>query len=121
MTAITQVYNYTVRTTRQAGTAEPFDWHKHIEINHSCEIALDRIYRWHNQGGTLTEDLGAIVIRQQPDKTVFYAVMHDRVNDNNHVMATFKLILDATSAPLSPREVFTELLADYQTRISQLK
>ncbi|MCL1036801.1 cytoplasmic protein [Shewanella corallii] len=118
MTAITQVYNYTVRVVTQSDV-ESFDWHTHVEMNHSSEIALDRVYRWHNQGGELALDLGALLIKKQADRPIYYALLHERVNSDNHVLATFKLIQDPNHKDVDVGEVFQHMLTDFQQKISQ--
>ncbi|MCF1427362.1 MAG: hypothetical protein LPD71_05310 [Shewanella sp.] len=118
MTAITQVYNYTVRTIKQPDV-EAFDWRTHVEMNHSSEIALDRVYRWHNQDGTQVLDCGTLVIKKQSDRPVYYGLLHERVNSDNHVLATFKLIQDKTQPDVDIDEVFQYLLTDFMQKISQ--
>lgn len=120
MTAITHVYNFTVRTTGQNDAIDCYNWHDHIEVNHSCEIALDRIYRWHNQAGSIAIDLGEIVLKQQD--TIFYSLLNNRINDDSHAMATFKVF--ATDKQAQDKayltDIFQTLLKDYNHRISKL-
>ena len=118
MTAITQVYNYTVRVVTQSDV-DSFDWRTHVEMNHSCEIALDRVYRWHNQGGIESQDCGALVIKKQTDRPIYFSLLHERVNSDNHVLATFKLIQDANHPQVNVDEVFQHLLDDFMDKISQ--
>ena len=64
MTAITHVYNYTVRCPHYKDPEHTASWLNHIELNQSSEIALNRITKWHELSGTKSFETSKFVVRK---------------------------------------------------------
>ncbi|QIR14013.1 cytoplasmic protein [Shewanella aestuarii] len=120
MTAITHVHNYTVRCPHYQENQKPADWHNHIEVNHSCEIALNRITKWHNNAGSKLFEIDGITIRKADKEEAYFAMQSSRLKHDGHGLVTFKVFLDNCCQDVSVNEVMEYLIKDYQQRITKI-
>ncbi|QDF66438.1 cytoplasmic protein [Shewanella sp. SNU WT4] len=121
MTAITHVVNYTVRSETQIDSPNECDWRQHIEINHACEIALDRVSKWHAQGGEVVYQVGALTIRKDAEKQIYFGLLTEKINGSEHALVTIKLLLEQCQCQDMYREISDYLLDDCQSRLNRLK
>ncbi|MBV7315331.1 cytoplasmic protein [Shewanella sp. NIFS-20-20] len=121
MTAITHVVNYTVRSETQIDSPTECDWRQHVEINHACEIALNRISKWHSNSGQVVYEVGPLTIRKAQDKNVYFGLLTEKINGSEHALVTMKLLLEQCQCPDVFREISDYLLDDCQSRLNRLK
>lgn len=121
MTAITHVCNYTVRCPHYKDPEHEVTWLNHVEINKSCEIALNRITKWHAlPTGELIEADG-FVIRKAVDSDTYFAVRSDRLKDDGHILVTFKILMDDCDSNTCLEDIVNHLVKDYGERLAKLK
>lgn len=119
MTAITHVVNYTVQCPHyEVGT--PVTWRDHIEVNQSCEIALRRIQKWHQESGCAIFTHQELTVRKANKEQAYFAMLTNRIKNDGHVLATFKIFLDERDVDTSVEEIVRHLHDDYQTRLTKL-
>jgi hypothetical protein len=119
MTAITHVYNYTVRCPHYTENETPATWLNHIEVNQSCEIALNRITKWHNLSGSKSFELENFVVRKADNEEAYFAMQSDRLKHDGHALVTFKIFLDHCCHDASPQSIMQHLIKDYQHRLEK--
>ena len=119
MTAITHVYNYTVRCPHYKDNEHPATWLNHIEVNQSSEIALNRITKWHNLSGSKSFEVDDFVVRKADNEEAYFSMQSDRLKHDAHSLVTFKIFLDNCCQEASPTEIMKHLIADYQQRIAR--
>ncbi|MBR9727302.1 cytoplasmic protein [Shewanella intestini] len=120
MTAITHVYNYTVRCPHYKDNDQPASWLNHIEINQSCEIALNRITKWHTDSGTKLAEVGNFIIRKADGEKAYFVVQSDRLPRDGHALVTFKILLNDCCQDADPIEITKHLVEDYQQRLAKV-
>ncbi|ACJ28088.1 MULTISPECIES: hypothetical protein [Shewanella] len=120
MTAISHVYNYTVRCPHIKDPSHPTSWLNHIEINRSCEIALDRITKWHGHSGTRLFEHEGCVVREAEQEQAYFSMKNDRLRDDIHVLVTFKVFMDNKTKDTSVQEIMEHVIDDYKSRLSKL-
>ncbi|WP_394128896.1 cytoplasmic protein [Shewanella maritima] len=121
MTAITHVYNYTVRCPHYKDKDKPASWLNHIEINHSCEIALNRITKWHNNSGSKFLDIDNYIVRKAENEHAYFVVQSSRLPNDGHALVTFKILLDDCCNEADPKEITQHLITDYNNRIAKVE
>lgn len=119
MTAVTHVYNYTVRCPHYKEKDQTASWLNHIEINQSSEIALSRITKWHGVPGSKAFENGDFVIRKSDTDQTYYSMQSNRLLNNDHSMVTFKILLDDCCEDADPQKIVTHLIQDYNQRIAK--
>ncbi|ABM00661.1 hypothetical protein SHAM105786_12400 [Shewanella amazonensis] len=120
MTAITHVYNYTVRCPHYQDPQHEVSWKNHIELNHSSEIALKRITKWHSESGELAFEDQGFVVRKASDEMAYFSVQSSRLKNDGHALVTFKLFLDECCDEADPKDIVEHLIGDYQQRLDKL-
>ncbi|NKF50117.1 cytoplasmic protein [Shewanella sp. WXL01] len=120
MTAITHVYNYTVRCPHYKDKDQPASWLNHIEINNSSEIALNRITKWHNNSGTKLGEVENFIIRKADNEEAYFVVQSNRLPHDGHSLVTFKIFLDDCCKDADPIEITHHLVSDYKNRIAKV-
>ncbi|MBT1443273.1 cytoplasmic protein [Shewanella sp. JM162201] len=120
MTAITHVYNYTVRCPHYQDPSHEVSWKNHIELNHSSEIALKRITKWHSESGDMAFEDRGFVVRKASDEKAYFAVQSSRLKNDGHALVTFKLFLDDCCDKADPADIIDHLIGDYEQRLSKL-
>ncbi len=121
MTAITHVYNYTVRCPHYKDPEHEVTWLNHVEINKSCEIALDRITKWHALPcGELIETDG-FVFRKAADSDTYFGVKSDRLKDDGHMLVTFKILMEDCDSNTCLEDILAHLINNYTTKAAKLK
>lgn len=120
MTAISHVYNYTVRCPHVKDPAHPTSWRNHIELNRSCEIALDRITKWHGHSGNRLFEHDGYVVRECEQEQAYFAMQNSRLKDDKHVLVTFKVFMDNKTKDTSVQEIMEHVIEDYKSRLSKL-
>jgi hypothetical protein len=120
MTAITHVYNYTVRCPHYKENETPATWLNHIEVNQSCEIALNRITTWHDASGSKSFELEGFVVRKADNEEAYFAVQSSRLKNDGHALATFKIYLDQCCQDASAEVIMAHLIKDYQHRLEKI-
>ncbi|WP_299495463.1 cytoplasmic protein [uncultured Shewanella sp.] len=120
MTAITHVYNYTIRCPHVKDPAHPTSWLNHIEINHSCEIALDRITKWHNHSGTRVFEYEGFTVRQSEQEEAYFSLQSDRFKEDFHTLVTVKIYIDRATKNTSVQEIMQHVIRDYHVRLSKI-
>lgn len=118
MTAISHVYNYTVRCPHIKDPAHPTTWQNHIEINQSCEIALNRITNWHARSGHRVFDVDGYVVREAESESAYFAMQSSRLKGDGHALVTFKIHMDDATKNTSVQEILKHLIEDYQNKIA---
>jgi len=121
MTAITHIYNYTVLCPHYKENEQTATWLNHIEVNQSCEIALDRITKWHNLSGTKSFELDDFVVRKADNEEAYFAMQSSRLKHDGHALVTFKIYLDNCCQDASPNQIMEHLINDYQQRIAKVE
>ncbi|MDB2386536.1 cytoplasmic protein [Shewanella sp.] len=120
MTAISHVYNYTVRCPHIKDPSHPTSWLNHIELNRSCEIALDRITKWHAHSGTRLFEHEGFVVRESEQEHAYFAMQNDRLKDDKHSLVTFKVYMDNKTKDTSVQAIMAHIITDYKSRLSKL-
>ncbi|MCE9685215.1 cytoplasmic protein [Shewanella sp. AS16] len=120
MTAITHVYNYTVRCPHYKDNEQTASWLNHIEINQSCEIALNRMTKWHEQAGNKSFEMNKFVVRKADNEDAYFSMQSDRLKNDGHALVTFKILLDNCCQDASAEMIMQHLIEDYQHRIAKL-
>lgn len=121
MTAITHVYNYTVRCPHYKDPEHPVTWLNHIEINQSCEIALNRLIKWQDQSGSREFEMQNFVVRKAENEDAYFSMQSDRLANDGHALVTFKIFLDNCCQDADPKEIMAHLIEDFQQRVAKLK
>ncbi|WP_076540295.1 cytoplasmic protein [Shewanella sp. UCD-KL21] len=119
MTAITHVYNYTVRCPHYKEKDKTASWLNHIEINQSSEIALNRITKWHNAPGSKSFESGKFVVRKSDTDNTYYSMQSNRLLNDAHAMVTFKIFLDDCCQDADPEKIIAHLIEDYNKRLAK--
>ncbi|MCC4832615.1 MULTISPECIES: cytoplasmic protein [Shewanella] len=119
MTAITHVYNYTVRCPHYKENEQPASWLNHVEVNQSSEIALNRITKWHDEPGTKAFKNGEFIVRKSNTDDTYYAMQSDRMFNNAHSLVTFKVFLDKCCQDADPEKIIAHLVEDYNGRLAK--
>ncbi|ASK68495.1 MULTISPECIES: cytoplasmic protein [Shewanella] len=120
MTAITHVYNYTVRCPHYKDPEHPVSWLNHIELNQSSEIALNRITKWHELSGSKSFETSKFVVRKADNEEAYFSMQSDRLKNDGHALVTFKIFLDTCCDDAAPEEIMQHLIDDYQQRLAKL-
>ncbi|WP_076407934.1 cytoplasmic protein [Shewanella sp. UCD-KL12] len=120
MTAISHVYNYTVRCPHVKDPAHPTTWENHIEFNQSCEIGLSRITKWHGRSGHRIFEQDGFVVREAEAESAYFAMNNTRIKNDGHVLVTFKIFMDDSTKDTSVQEIMQHLIADYDAKIAKL-
>lgn len=121
MTAITHVHNYTVRCPHLPENHQVGAWQHHIEVNHSCEIALDRITKWHNNAGSKLFEVDGVTVRKADKEEAYFAMLSSRLKNDGHGIATFKVFLDNCCQDASVEEIMHHILTDYHARAAKIE
>ncbi|GIU12522.1 hypothetical protein TUM4636_22550 [Shewanella glacialipiscicola] len=121
MTAITHVYNYTVRCPHYKDAENPVTWLNHIEMNQSSEIALNRITKWHEISGDKSFETHNFVVRKAENEDAYFSMKSDRLKNDRHALATFKIFLDNCCDDAAPEEIMQHLIEDYQQRLAKIE
>lgn len=120
MTAISHVYNYTVRCPHIKDPAHPTTWQNHIEFNQSCEIGLNRITKWHGRSGHRIFEIDGFVVREAEAESAYFAMQTSRLRGDGHALATFKIFMDDATKDTSVEEIMQHLITDYSGKIAGL-
>lgn len=120
MTAISHVYNYTVRCPHIKDPAHPTTWQNHVEFNQSCEIGLSRVTKWHGHSGNRIFEQDGIIVRELGSDSAYFSLHNSRVKNDGHVLVTFKIFMDESTKDTSVQEIMQHLIADYDERIAKL-
>ncbi|GIU24358.1 hypothetical protein [Shewanella colwelliana] len=120
MTAISHVYNYTVRCPQVKDPAHPTTWQNHVEFNQSCEIGLNRITKWHDRSGHRIFEQDGFTVREADSESSYFAMQNSRLLNNGHVLVTFKIFMDDSTKDTSVQEIMQYLIKDYQHRLEKL-
>ncbi|MCL1124686.1 cytoplasmic protein [Shewanella surugensis] len=120
MTAISHVYNYTVRCPHIKDPSHPTSWLNHIEINHSCEISLDRITKWHNHSGTRVFEYEGFTVRESEQEGAYFSLQSDRFKEDFHTLVTVKIHIDKATKNASVQEIMQHIIRDYHVRLSKI-
>ncbi|GGI73363.1 cytoplasmic protein [Shewanella gelidii] len=121
MTAITHVCNYTVRCPHYKDPEHEVTWKNHVEINKSCEIALNRITKWHGQHAIELIELNGLAIRKAEGVDTYFSVRSDRLKDDGHILVTFKILMDDCDDNTCLEDIVSYLAEDYEKRLAKLK
>ncbi|QSX41764.1 cytoplasmic protein [Shewanella cyperi] len=119
MTAITHVYNYTVRIPHYKDPQHDVSWRNHVEINHSSEIALARITKWHRDSGQPAFETQGFMVRKAENEDAYFAVQSDRLKSDGHALVTFKVFTDEAVPEVNPKEIIEHLIEDYRGRLDR--
>ncbi len=120
MTAISHVYNYTVRCPHIKDPAHPTTWQNHVEFNESCEIGLSRISKWHDRSGHRIFEQDGFVVREADAESSYFSMQTGRLKGDGHILVTFKIYMDNSTKDSSVQEIMTFLIQDYKQRLSKL-
>lgn len=120
MTAITHIYNYTVRCPHYKENEAPATWMNHIEVNQSCEIALNRITKWHQTSGNKSFEVDNFVVRKAENEDAYFAMQSSRLKHDSHALVTFKIFLDQCCQDANPEIIMDHLIKDYQHRLEKI-
>ncbi|ASJ97524.1 MULTISPECIES: hypothetical protein [Shewanella] len=120
MTAISHVYNYTVRCPHVKDPAHPTTWQNHIEFNQSCEIGLNRITKWHDRSGHRIFEQDGFIVREADGESAYFSMQSDRLKNDGHILVTFKIFMDDATKDSSVQEIMVHLIKDYHQRLSKL-
>ncbi|MEI6859020.1 MAG: cytoplasmic protein [Shewanella sp.] len=120
MTAISHVYNYTVRCPHIKDPTHPTTWQNHIEFNQSCEIGLSRITKWHGRSGNRVFELDGFVVREAEAETAYFSMQNKRIKDDGHVLVTFKIFMDELTKDTSVQEIMQHLITDLDDKLAKL-
>ncbi|GAB1080811.1 MAG: hypothetical protein SStaBPW_27030 [Shewanella algae] len=120
MTAITQIINYTVRCPHYQDQSTEATWRNHIEINHSAEIALDRLSKWHAHSGNRVFCFQNIVVRKVEKEEAYFAMISERLKPSGHALVTLKVFMDKCTKDTSVEEIVEHIYQDCQARLESL-
>ncbi|QLE84705.1 MULTISPECIES: hypothetical protein [Shewanella] len=120
MTAISHVYNYTVRCPHVKDPAHPTTWQNHIEFNQSCEIGLNRVTKWHGRSGHRVFDIQGFVVREADTESAYFSMNNVRIKNDGHVLVTFKIFMDDDTKDTSVQEIMQHLISDLNERIGKI-
>jgi len=120
MTAISHVYNYTVRCPHVKDPAHPTTWQNHIEFNQSCEIGLNRLTKWHGRSGHRVFDIDGFVVREADTESAYFSMNNVRIKNDGHILVTFKIFMEDDTKDTSVQEIMQHLISDLDERITKL-
>ncbi|MCE9678058.1 cytoplasmic protein [Shewanella sp. AS1] len=120
MTAISHVYNYTVRCPHIKDPAHPTTWQNHIEFNESCEIGLKRITKWHDRSGHRVFEQDGFTVREADAESAYFSMQTARLKGDGHVLVTINIQMDDATKDSSVQEIMTHLIQDFQQRLAKL-
>lgn len=121
MTAISHVYNYTVRCPHIKDSSHPTTWQNHVEFNQSCEIGLNRLTKWHDRSGHRVLEVDGFVVREADTESAYFAMQTSRLKGDGHAIVTFKIFMGDETKDTSVQEIMQYLIEDYGKKIADIQ